>query len=323
MESRDLTAMLVDLAVRGHLKITAVSADRKPHAAREQFARRPQAEEQPKADWLLELTDDVTFDALEGSESRLLDGIFHSGREVRMSQLDAQALQALREAQVELYREAVRRHWYNRHPQQKGVGAGCVFIGLGLVFGLLCIVARPGWSGVVAAVMVVSAAILLTRVLRGRTPRTAEGTAVRIQSLGFKKYLQTAEAQQFKFEEAAGIFSRYLPYAMVFGVAQHWAKTFGDVARNADTLGADVSFDLTWFDVAALNVLDVSTDLLWIDSLDGSFDLFDGDAFAAFGGDAVEGLSLFATELGDFMGSLDFLDGVGDGCGDLGGCIDF
>lgn len=322
VESRDLTAMLVDLAVRGHLKITAVPADRKPNPAREKFARRP-VDEQPKVDWLLELTDDVTPDELEPSESRLLHGIFASGPRVRMSQLDAQAMHALREAQVELYREAVRRHWYDRHPQQKSVGPGCVFVGLGIALGLLCLVARPAWSGAAAAIMMIAAGILLTRALRGRTPRTAEGSAVRIQSLGFKKYLETAEAEQFRFEEAAGIFSRYLPYAMVFGVAQHWAKTFGEVARNADAGGAaDVAFDLTWFDVAALSVLDFSTDLLWIDALDGSFDLFDGDAFAAFGGDAVEGMSAFATELGDFMGSLDFLDSLGDGCGDLGGCLD-
>ncbi|WP_052462156.1 DUF2207 domain-containing protein [Nigerium massiliense] len=323
VESRDLTAMLVDLAVRGHLHITAVPADEKPNPALKKFARRP-VEEQPKVDWRLELSSDVVYDELDAMESRLLNGLFPPGiTEVRMTQLDYAALQALRETQVDLYREAVKRHWYRRHPQQKNAGPGCVFVGLGILFGVLCVVAHPAWSGVAAGVMVAAAGILLTRALRGRTARTAEGTAVRVQALGFKKYLATAESDQFKFEEAAGIFSRYLPYAMVFGVADHWAKTFGTLARRANDLpGQDVSFDLTWFDVAALQGLDFATDLLWLDALDGSFDLFDGEMFAAFGGDAVEGLSAFATSLGDFMGSLDFMDGLGDGCGDFDGCGD-
>ena len=56
--------------------------------------------------------------------------------------------------------------------------------------------------------------------------RTAEGSAVLAQSEGFKQYLVTAEANQIKWEEAQDIFSRYLPYAIVFGVASQWAGTF-------------------------------------------------------------------------------------------------
>ena len=161
----------------------------------------------------------------------------------------------------------------------------------------------------------------------------------------FRSYLQTAEADQFKFEEAAGIFSRYLPYAMVFGVAQHWAKVFGDVALKAKAAGwsgQDLTPDLTWFATPG-GTFDL-TDVLFFDSLDGDLDLFGmGDALAGLGGAAVDGLGAMATGLGDaatglgeasglgdfasgvgdFMGSLDFLDGLGDGCGDLGGCIDF
>lgn len=325
VESRDLTATLVDLAVRGHLKITAIPADGAPHPARRKFARRPQPTEAPKVDWELQRATTPPADALADAEARLVTGLFRGKARVRMSGLDEAALQAMREVQVELYREVVNRRWYPRHPQQKATGPGCLWIGIGLGLGLLFLVARPTWVGLVAGLLILAAFVLLPRALRGRTPRTAEGTAVRIQSLGFKKYLETAEADQFRFEEAAGIFSRYLPYAMVFGVAHHWAKIFGELAREAQaTMGADaIAFDLTWFDVAALNLLDVGTDMLWWDGLDGSFDLFDGDAFLAFGGDAVEGLTSMATGLGDFMGSLDFLDGLGEGCGDLDGCIDF
>lgn len=326
VDSRDLTATFVDLAVRGHLKITAVPADKAPSADRVRFARRPETEPR-KVDWVLERSADLAYDSLDSTESRLLDAVFHAGPAARMSQLDRVALQAMRETQVEFYREVVRRRWYPRHPQQKGAGVGCAVIGVGVVLAVLFVLVRHTPAGIVSALLVLGASLLLTRYLRGRTPRTAEGTAVRIQALGFKKYLATAEADQFKFEEAAGIFGRYLPYAMVFGVAQHWSKVFGEVAKSAEQAGeaGKVDFDLTWFDLRAWDVVDMATDLMWIDSLDGTFDLLDGDALGAaagFGGDIVEGLGGFATEVGDFMGSLDFLDGIGDGC-DLGGCLDF
>ncbi len=325
VDSRDLTATLVDLAVRGHLTIQAVDADQQPSEARRHYARRPGGEEKPGTDWVLTRNAEHAYDTLTPTERRLLDGVFHGGPTVRMTQLDRDSLQALRETEVDLYRQVVERRWYPRHPQQKG-GAGCAIIGAGGFLAVLFVLVRHTWPGILAGVLVLGAAIVASRVLRGRTPRTAEGSAVRIQALGFKKYLQTAEASQFTFEEAAGIFSRYLPYAMVFGVAQHWAKVFGDVARTARADGLTLGYDLSWFDLAAWQAVDGVTDLLWWDSLDGNLDLLDG--VAGLGEGLVGGLGEFATGVGDFMGSLDFLDGLGDGCdadgcGDVAGCIDF
>ena len=72
--------------------------------------------------------------------------------------------------------------------------------------------------------------------------RTAAGTAVLTQAQGFRRYLETAEADQIRFEEGQDLFSRYLPYAIVFGVADRWAKVFDDLAKS----GAAVS-QPTWY----------------------------------------------------------------------------
>jgi uncharacterized membrane protein len=70
-------------------------------------------------------------------------------------------------------------------------------------------------------------------VFAGRMPaRTAAGTAVLDQAKGFRLYLTTAEADQLRFEEGEDLFSRYLPYAIVFGVAERWAKIFADLAAR-------------------------------------------------------------------------------------------
>ena len=62
------------------------------------------------------------------------------------------------------------------------------------------------------------------------------------QAKGFELYLTTAEAEQIKFEEGIDVFSRYLPYAIVFGVAERWAKIFQQLAAQ----GRYVS-DASWY----------------------------------------------------------------------------
>lgn len=328
VDSRDLTATLVDLAVRGHLQIEAVEVDAAPHAARGAFARRPDAA--IKTDWIVRHAEADRGDVMDRFEAALVDGLLAGRREVRMSQLDYGQLQALREAELALYRQVVDRRWYPRHPQQRG-GSGLLLIGGACVGALLCLAAGRSVWALMAGALLVGAAVVASRVLRGRTPRTAEGSAVRIQALGFKTYLATAEADQFKFEEAQGIFSRYLPYAMALGVAQHWAKVFGDVARSAAAQGQPVDYDLDWFVADA--VMDSALDLLWWDSLDGHLDLLEGlSTLGEWGvdgvGEAAQGLGEMVGGLGEFMGSLDFMDadgvdGCGEGCSDVGGCLDF
>jgi uncharacterized membrane protein len=76
--------------------------------------------------------------------------------------------------------------------------------------------------------------------------RTALGRAVLAQSLGFKEYLVSEEARQIRFEEAQDIFSHYLPYAIVFGVADRWAGTFSRVAESATLAGRSIGIP-AWY----------------------------------------------------------------------------
>ncbi len=143
--------------------------------------------------------------------------------------------------------------------------------------------------------------------------RSAQGTAARIQLLGFKKYLATAEADQFGFEEAAGIFSRYLPWAIAFGVAEHWAKVFADIATAAHDQNIDFGSDLDWF--GTYMAVDLLTDIAFtsmfmdLGGLDDFGGIGDGGGFGGddfFGGGGDGGF-------GDGLGGGD--SGGGDGGG--------
>lgn len=75
--------------------------------------------------------------------------------------------------------------------------------------------------------IIIAVTVVASKLRRGQ--RTADGRAVCDQVEGFRTYLATAEAGQLKFEEGEDIFSRYLPWAMVFDLADRWSKICGDL----------------------------------------------------------------------------------------------
>jgi uncharacterized membrane protein YgcG len=75
--------------------------------------------------------------------------------------------------------------------------------------------------------IIITVAVVRAKLKRGQ--RTAEGRAVCDQVEGFRTYLATAEADQLKFEEGEDIFSKYLPWAIIFELADRWARICGDL----------------------------------------------------------------------------------------------
>jgi uncharacterized membrane protein YgcG len=232
----DVTGTLIDLAVRGHLTLAEV-------AGRSMFSR---------GDWLLTRTDaPPTGPALAPYEQELLDGVFASGPTVYLSDLKNTFAPTLGRVQSLMYDEVVRRGWFRRSPraQRSGwVNFGRLLVGAGFfsiwVFGF-----GGGFGGLfengplpfppplaLSAGIIVSG-FIVSALGKRMAARTADGSAVLAQSLGFRQYLVTAEANQIKWEEAQDIFSRYLPFAIVFGVAEKWAQTFEEVAAAARAAG--------------------------------------------------------------------------------------
>lgn len=270
VDPHDLTATLVDLAARGYVTIEVVEGRKK--------------------DWMLRVARRGDPDLLRDYELDFLNGIFAGRNEALMSEVVGTRPDVFRRAAEGLRVEAARQGWYHQVPDEPAKSNRWpIVLGVGgALFTLFVSVSVPALA---AAAGFVAAGIVGSRVPRGRVPRTAVGTAVRVQSLGFKQYLATAEANQITFEEAADIFSRYLPYAMVFGVATHWAKVFKDVAVQAEAAGVPVMDDLTW-----LLAINAAADL----------------GHLVF---ALDGLDGIVGGLGEFIGALDGLDGVSDGLG--------
>ncbi|HEU5144329.1 MAG TPA: DUF2207 domain-containing protein, partial [Dermatophilaceae bacterium] len=226
----DVSATVIDLAVRGFLRIEEIGGSG-------MFSR---------TDWTLTRLVPPVGEQLLPFERQLLDGLFRTGDVVTLSELKNHFSSTLKKIQASMYEEVVTRHWFRKSPQtQRGLWQGlgvvvAVLGGLTLAYGVPALSELFGSSFtggyVLGGGLLVAGGI--TWFLGGKmAAKTAEGSAVHAQSLGFREYLTTAEAGQIAFEEASNIFSRYLPYAVVFGVADRWAKTFAEVAKAAEAAG--------------------------------------------------------------------------------------
>ena len=236
----DVTATLIDLAVRGHLTLT--------NEERGRFR---------SDDWLLRRqTPPAGGAALAPYEQRLLDGVFAKGDETRLSELKNTFAGTLKQVQGMMYTESVQRHWFRRSPdaQRAGwVGLGFTLMGLGgfaLFFGTAGL-GSLGGGGLVAKGWVFGIGLIVTGIIvqllgRSMASRTAEGSAVLAQSQGFERYIATAEANQIRWEEAQDVFSKFLPYAIVFGLADRWAAVFEEVAAAAAAAGQSIAAPL-WY----------------------------------------------------------------------------
>ncbi|MCA0179596.1 MAG: DUF2207 domain-containing protein [Actinobacteria bacterium] len=323
----DVSATLVDLAVRGYLHLHAEPADpdRPPPPPRGPNPK-PARASTTDHDWRLTRLPTPEHDTLLPFERALLDAVFARSTEVTIADLKARGFDlTMREAQIGLYREVVDRGWYTKHPRDRNRRLGCLGWPLAIVAIVLALASLARTLDPVPShtLQALGAGLFLSAILliwggRGRTPRTAEGTAVRIQALGFQEYLTKAEANQIRFEEASDLFSRYLPYAMVFGVADRWAATFAQVARQAQLQGLGSAwFDLTWID--GLTVLDGLSDL-------GEVAFGMADVLGDLPGldlpdlDIADGLGSIASGATDFADSASGLLDFGDGCGGCDGC---
>ena len=225
----DVTATIIDLAVRGWLRIEEVP--------------RSTPGKKPK-DWtLVRLRSGA--EGLLPFEAALLDDLFRKGDEVRLSDLRTTFAASLAKVQNMMYEHVTSVGWFRANP--KSVRTAWIVVGillavvggLGLMVGM-AVGSVPGLALVGVALLLVGVLVLL---LSGAAPaRTADGTAVLAEALGFRRYLATAEANQIRFEEGQDIFSRYLPYAIVFGLADRWSRVFAELAAQGVVVDAP-----TWY----------------------------------------------------------------------------
>jgi hypothetical protein len=202
----DITATLLDLAVRNYLTIVEL----------------PRRSEFGKLDWELHRLNQGGPELLP-YEKALLDAVFADGDSVVVSSLGASLRPRLNLVREQLYADVVTQGWFNNRPdavRNRWTTAGVVLLGAGVVLTIvLAIVSKYALVGF--AVML--AGLVLALVGQVAPARTARGAAVLGRVAGLQRYLHDETSADLPQSHRLEFASRCLPYAAVLGLTEKWA----------------------------------------------------------------------------------------------------
>jgi len=206
----DVTATIVDLAVRGYLMIEEIPGEGG-------FLHKP--------DWKLTKKKEPGPE-LKDYEQQLLSALFEDGNEVKLSDLQYTFSQRMNEVQKALTDDAMAQGWFVRPPSVARFQWGCLGV-LVLLAGVgLTILLAWRTHAALLGIPLIIAGILLTFGAYWIPQRTAKGTAVLRRTEGFRRFINESEKERARFAEKKNLFSEYLPYAIVFGATGKWAAAF-------------------------------------------------------------------------------------------------
>lgn len=203
---KDLTASIVDLAVRGYLVIEELT---KKHSWTPQDYKLTQ-----KKSWY----DDSS---LQPYEKDLLVEVFGGSDERTLSDLKNKFYVNAPRIQTKLYDEVVERGYFLINPDKRRKA----YYGVGT---LLLVLGFFGTTFMGLGIPLLATGFVVMLFGRGAPQRTRSGVLAREHALGFKEYLFRAERYVVR-KMTPETFERFLPYAMVFGVEQQWARRFKDI----------------------------------------------------------------------------------------------
>lgn len=222
----DVTATLLDLAVRGHLRITELPRTN-PHAA---------------TDWTF--TRQAGGDELAGYEKTLLDAVAPDhGEPVHVSGLGPAVAAVIGVVQSQLYDDVVARGWFARRPDQtRNTWGRLGWIALGAAVVITILVAAFSTFGLVGLALVLVALGVLW-VAQEMPARTAQGAAL-VNGLGLlSAQLHGQPTDQMPKGREIAELSEIVPYAVVLGGADRWLAAL--VAADDDDIPDGT--DLSWY----------------------------------------------------------------------------
>ena len=211
-DAKDVTATIVDLAVRGYMTIKEVPADK---------------------DWTFAWKAGGDAAALLPHEKTILDALFAGRQEVSLFELKGKFAPTVKHAEGEIYEDAVSRKLFTARPDYARTQWGC--LGVAVIIGGIAVSVMLGltlgWGLVGAAILLTG--LVLTISVPFMPQRTAAGRDLLQHTLGFRLYMTTAEKYRQQFAAKAQIFTELLPFAIVFGCVSLWAKAFEGIDTSA------------------------------------------------------------------------------------------
>lgn len=207
---RDITAAIIDLAVRGHIKIHKIEDTDK------------------KTDYVLDKQPHPKDKLRDAFETTLMTDLFgFEATSVKLSEIKNTFYQKYVKLQNIVYRSLEENKYFVKDPHIVRITyavAGACIAGFGFFFANYALY----WTLSIAlsGIFVMIFGIVMP-------VRTMKGVMAREHILGFKRYLTVAEKDRIEFHNAPSknpeLFEKLLPYAIVLMVEKEWARQFADI----------------------------------------------------------------------------------------------
>ena len=222
MLTAHISATLVDLAVRGFLKIRQINEkvllfNRKDYE-------------------LQLLKPDPEWNALALYEVTVLRNVFlapDAGALVRLSALKNRFYTAIPEFRRLVLASLRGKNMYRMDPgNMRAFG----FLGAAVTAAPFIAGQALGWFSLAGGPLVTAASLFLSLLVvivfsMFFSARTRDGARTAIEIEGFKEFMNRVDADRLK-RMPMDTFEKFLPYAMALGVEHRWAKAFEGIAQN-------------------------------------------------------------------------------------------
>ncbi|HEX9129911.1 MAG TPA: DUF2207 domain-containing protein [Gemmatimonadaceae bacterium] len=228
----DITATLVDLAVRGFIRIEEITESHLLGLSK-------------STDYIFHiLRDRSQWTGLKPHEELYLGTLSDLApigeSEVKVSELRNKFYARLPKIRDAIYESLLKSGYYLQRPDTvKGKWVAFAALSAFVGIGLAVLAVKMMWV-MISPFALIAAGVLSTTILFAfaqiMPARTIAGARAREATLGFKEFLSRVEEERMKkLITSPEMFERFLPYAMAFGVADKWAKAFEDIYREPPT----------------------------------------------------------------------------------------
>jgi hypothetical protein len=217
---RDITSTIVDLAVRGYIKIEETAEKVLIFTHKDYVFHLLKPREQWEPD-------------LAPHERVMLENVFAGGSDTRLSSLNNRFYTAVPVIRADIMSALKKKGIYLLDPQSaNGYSLGAAVA----ILAPFAILQYLGWANFFNSVLLLVVCIPLAALIwwlfaRVMTAKTVKGGRVRVAVLGFQEFMNRVDGERLKIMPPT-TFEKFLPYAMALGVEHHWAQAFAGIVKD-------------------------------------------------------------------------------------------
>ena len=220
---RDITSTIVDLAVRGYLKIEETDEKGILFHNKDYIFHLLQK----RQDW----------SGLAPHEQVMLENIFAGDAlDTRLSSLKNRFYTAVPVIREDIMSALKLKGIYTLDPESANAYSAGAAVCILVPFAIFQFM---GWADFFSSIPVVIVCVLIAAVIwwlfaREMTAKTLKGSRTHIAVLGFQEFMNRVDAERLKTMPPT-TFEKFLPYAMALGVEHHWAQAFSGIVKDPPT----------------------------------------------------------------------------------------